>query len=223
MIAETLDNVIGVFHLLSGTFMFFIDLNYEFVLFIYKLSMMCISMISYVFKIFKYCTKTVYNFVYNLLKTSIAIEQYVKLMLQSFFVLPNFELTYGLDLLDLIIVFSLFSSFLIIKLKLKKQLAQRIQINDTTTNNDTNENNETNNNNDVDENNEDNDNNNDTSLLNESIYLCCICQVENSVIVFMPCKHLCTCEPCYDAMKVSNHNDCPVCRCKIKNIIKVFV
>jgi hypothetical protein len=209
MIAETIGNVMSIFNLIWSTFILLIDLNYDFIMLIYKITIIFLNMIIYVFEIIKYWTKSVYNFVYNLLKISLQVEQYVKSLLQPFMIFPNIELTYGVDILDVLIVFSIFSSFLIIKFKLRKHLTQNLQLNESDDQSSI----------EI----ESNEDNNNSSLLNDSVYLCCICQVENSVIVFMPCKHLCTCESCYKNMRDSSHNDCPVCRAKIKNTIKVFV
>ncbi len=61
-----------------------------------------------------------------------------------------------------------------------------------------------------------------TLLLN---YLCCICKIENSQIVLMPCKHLCLCSSCYFIMHnvQGSRSNCPICRALIQNKIQIFL
>jgi hypothetical protein len=47
--------------------------------------------------------------------------------------------------------------------------------------------------------------------------LCCICFEEEKNMVFSPCGHICTCSECSAIV-----NDCPICRKKIDQKIKVY-
>lgn len=49
--------------------------------------------------------------------------------------------------------------------------------------------------------------------------LCVICQSTQKSILFLPCKHICTCEVCSNKSLVS----CPLCRSQISEKMKVFV
>ena len=48
--------------------------------------------------------------------------------------------------------------------------------------------------------------------------ICCICLNDKPNIVFMPCKHLCSCLDCSNKVK-----KCPICRLKIKDKMKIFI
>jgi hypothetical protein len=54
-------------------------------------------------------------------------------------------------------------------------------------------------------------------------YLCCICTENARNVLFMPCKHLCICNDCYNlAMQVNSMKNCPICRASIINYIRVY-
>lgn len=71
---------------------------------------------------------------------------------------------------------------------------------------------------------------NDNELLNEGELIneknnsldddgaCVVCLTNNKNIAFIPCGHICTCEMCYKNIK-----QCPICRCNIDNIVKVYI
>lgn len=50
-----------------------------------------------------------------------------------------------------------------------------------------------------------------------AVYRCKICLNEDSNILLLPCSHICTCISCTTCV-----NLCPICRCKIKSVIKVY-
>jgi hypothetical protein len=49
---------------------------------------------------------------------------------------------------------------------------------------------------------------------------CCICLSSKKCVLFLPCKHICTCEECGIDRKLSS---CPVCRIVIHSRTKVFL
>lgn len=49
---------------------------------------------------------------------------------------------------------------------------------------------------------------------------CCICMSSTRSVLFMPCKHLCCCEPCGLAERLTL---CPMCRLRIKSRMKIFM
>ena len=51
--------------------------------------------------------------------------------------------------------------------------------------------------------------------------LCIICYQERRNIAF-GCGHMCYCSNCYDKIKISNKNECPVCRKAIDNTLRIF-
>ena len=51
--------------------------------------------------------------------------------------------------------------------------------------------------------------------------LCCICRDAVKTILLMPCRHLCLCENCSNALKRRRGN-CPVCRQVVVDCIKVY-
>lgn len=54
-------------------------------------------------------------------------------------------------------------------------------------------------------------------------YLCCICTDNARNILFMPCKHLCMCNDCYNlASQANSMKNCPICRAAIINYIRVY-
>ena len=61
-----------------------------------------------------------------------------------------------------------------------------------------------------------------------SLKMCCICLVELSDILFLPCKHLCICNSCLKLLKERNLKEniidtkCPMCRGLIETEIKIF-
>ena len=55
------------------------------------------------------------------------------------------------------------------------------------------------------------------SSLNNIIHCCKICFNDDSNILLLPCRHICSCVSFTVCI-----NFCPVCRCKIKGVIKVF-
>ena len=56
-----------------------------------------------------------------------------------------------------------------------------------------------------------------TSNKTKDKYLCKICMVENCSIVFLPCGHCFACKLCAASLE-----DCPICRCKINQFVKVY-
>lgn len=57
-----------------------------------------------------------------------------------------------------------------------------------------------------------------------NITYCTICMDSVPDIVFMDCKHLCVCERCFTASMIYKNNMiCPLCRCEVKDTMKVFV
>ena len=53
--------------------------------------------------------------------------------------------------------------------------------------------------------------------------VCIICMDKRADTVFYPCGHQCVCQPCGETFrKVARHQVCPVCRNRIKDIIKVY-
>jgi len=48
---------------------------------------------------------------------------------------------------------------------------------------------------------------------------CCVCLELPKTIVFLPCRHLCSCQCCSELPALTN---CPVCRCVISERMKVF-
>ena len=57
--------------------------------------------------------------------------------------------------------------------------------------------------------------------------VCCICRVQNSTVVLMPCAHLCLCLDCFHLHKEnavrSNHDKlCPICRHLIQSEIRIY-
>ena len=52
--------------------------------------------------------------------------------------------------------------------------------------------------------------------------MCIICEDETSVMVFLDCMHICTCQTCSVKVK-SSTNQCPICRERIRDIRKVYV
>ena len=52
--------------------------------------------------------------------------------------------------------------------------------------------------------------------------LCYICMVNEKCIMMLPCRHLCICEQCQPLLR--NHgNTCPMCRKKVKQMIKAYL
>ena len=54
----------------------------------------------------------------------------------------------------------------------------------------------------------------------EDARLCKVCMEAEICFVFIPCGHFCTCENC--AVN-GNLKDCPICRKKIENRIKIYL
>lgn len=46
---------------------------------------------------------------------------------------------------------------------------------------------------------------------------CCICMSKPKSVLLLPCRHLCACEDCSDALQ-----DCPICRVPVAQNIKVY-
>lgn len=53
---------------------------------------------------------------------------------------------------------------------------------------------------------------------NEDNYLCVICLTDKKNVAFLPCKHLCCCEECSKKVK-----ECPMCRKKVEDTIKLYI
>lgn len=51
--------------------------------------------------------------------------------------------------------------------------------------------------------------------------LCVICMSNAADYLVLPCGHQCGCESCLTVLK-NNKADCPICRAKISNLVKVF-
>mmetsp|Transcript_10523 Transcript_10523/g.13340 ORF Transcript_10523/g.13340 Transcript_10523/m.13340 type:complete len:86 (-) Transcript_10523:38-295(-) len=49
---------------------------------------------------------------------------------------------------------------------------------------------------------------------------CIVCEECEKNTLLLPCRHLCLCEKC---AKLENMLHCPLCRCEIKEKIKVFL
>jgi len=60
-----------------------------------------------------------------------------------------------------------------------------------------------------------NENNNDDRT-------CVVCLEVIKNVVFLPCKHLCTCSKCALTILKSS-NACPICRTKIQSHLEVFI
>jgi hypothetical protein len=52
--------------------------------------------------------------------------------------------------------------------------------------------------------------------------LCTICLAEKKNILFQPCNHLSCCEICAIDL-TTKHGNCPICRIKITNSIKIYI
>ena len=54
-------------------------------------------------------------------------------------------------------------------------------------------------------------------------YMCCICRIQHSVIVVMPCRHLCLCSHCSSLIMNEQRPDhrCPICRTVIADLILI--
>lgn len=46
---------------------------------------------------------------------------------------------------------------------------------------------------------------------------CVICMQRDPDTLFVPCRHLCCCEPCKESLKI-----CPLCNTQIEKVIKVY-
>ena len=51
---------------------------------------------------------------------------------------------------------------------------------------------------------------------------CVSCLSEICDNVFIPCGHVCICSTCLSDFKLSNYKECPICRNRYENIIKIF-
>ena len=51
--------------------------------------------------------------------------------------------------------------------------------------------------------------------------LCCICIERKKTVVFLPCRHMCTCEQCSDQV-LSSTNKCPMCNEEIVQRVVPF-
>ena len=51
--------------------------------------------------------------------------------------------------------------------------------------------------------------------------LCVICMSNVADYLVLPCGHQCGCESCLTVLR-NNKADCPICRAKISNLVKVF-
>lgn len=60
---------------------------------------------------------------------------------------------------------------------------------------------------------------NPSAVLDEIVdyMLCKICKTHESNYLFVSCGHICCCFQC-----VLTQDNCPICRCKITGIMKVF-
>jgi len=61
--------------------------------------------------------------------------------------------------------------------------------------------------------------NDDSDELKNEEDLCCVCLELPKNVVFLPCRHLCSCQNCSELPSLTN---CPVCRCEISERLKVF-
>lgn len=58
---------------------------------------------------------------------------------------------------------------------------------------------------------------------------CCVCLTEKVTVLMLPCKHLCSCSPCYEKLasqykKSRTHILCPYCRANVANTVdNIFV
>jgi len=55
----------------------------------------------------------------------------------------------------------------------------------------------------------------------QSEKVCVICKDEPKRVIFLPCKHICTCEPCSETL-LSRNSLCPLCRQPIAMSFNVF-
>ncbi|VBB18618.1 hypothetical protein YASMINEVIRUS_1090, partial [Yasminevirus sp. GU-2018] len=58
----------------------------------------------------------------------------------------------------------------------------------------------------------------DVSDYDTSYRECCVCLDRVSCVVFCPCRHMCTCEPCGSSLKV-----CPICTSPISSRVVAYV
>ena len=47
--------------------------------------------------------------------------------------------------------------------------------------------------------------------------LCKICREKDRTVVFLPCGHMCSCEPCAERLR-----KCPICNILIRATVKAF-
>lgn len=53
--------------------------------------------------------------------------------------------------------------------------------------------------------------------------LCVICQDKEKCIMILPCRHLCICQACQTPLKNLGNNVCPICRKKVRQMIKAYL
>jgi hypothetical protein len=63
-----------------------------------------------------------------------------------------------------------------------------------------------------------NDNNQMSKQNDNNQILCVICMVDQKKILFLPCKHICSCKKCSEQM-----NECCICRQQIKEKIEIYI
>ena len=61
--------------------------------------------------------------------------------------------------------------------------------------------------------------NENKSISEENLWIIC-CQERRNIA--FGCGHMCYCSNCYDKIKISNKNECPVCRKAIDNTLRIF-
>ena len=50
-------------------------------------------------------------------------------------------------------------------------------------------------------------------------FQCKICFENHVEVIFLPCKHVCCCQKCYNKLRVQ---ECPICRAKIKGVQPLY-
>jgi hypothetical protein len=51
---------------------------------------------------------------------------------------------------------------------------------------------------------------------------CVVCWEEEPCVLLLPCRHLCCCEGCSQALQAAGKKECPMCRAAVEQHIPVF-
>ncbi len=189
---------------------FIFELNYNFYILIWEGISKFIKIIIYIC----YCTwaivQLIYNTVYFMIYLLIRLENIFKMLIKRILLNPDLSVIQDqLDLIDIVVWFSL-ALFLFkfrdhIKCTVWSMLKRLLQTFRMSRDPQTQENGQQKHHPDK-----------------KSDFSCCICLIQNKNIVLFPCKHMATCDGCYESMRSINYSKCPVCRSPIESIIKIF-